>query len=192
MQGKLQKILDLLLNPGKFFDEKVKKEISLKLPFIIVLCASIVLLYSSLTGIRDALAAEREMAPYLFIGALIGIITIFLGGFFEWLLFSGVFHVISHFLKGSGEFRRVAEFVAYGFVPSIFDVVLRNGIPHLDPGGVLSYLIGLLFMLWSANIWVFAVKYARNLTTRNAVITVAIPVGAMMANSVYQIILGMI
>ncbi|HDN68799.1 MAG TPA: hypothetical protein ENG23_04390, partial [Methanomicrobia archaeon] len=36
--------------------------------------------------------------------------------------------------------------------------------------------VGILFMLWSANIWIFGLKHARNLSTRDAVLTVAIPV----------------
>jgi hypothetical protein len=45
----------------------------------------------------------------------------------------------------------------------------------------------MLFMLWSANIWVFGLKHARNLSTRNAVITVAIPVLAYIAYTVWQL-----
>jgi hypothetical protein len=37
-------------------------------------------------------------------------------------------------------------------------------------------LIGIIFLLWSANIWVYGLRYARGITLRHAVITVAIPV----------------
>jgi hypothetical protein len=42
-------------------------------------------------------------------------------------------------------------------------------------------------MLWSANIWVFGLKHARTLSTRDAVITVAIPVLVYIAYSVWQL-----
>ncbi|VUT26934.1 MAG: Yip1 domain protein [Candidatus Methanolliviera sp. GoM_oil] len=50
----------------------------------------------------------------------------------------------------------------------------------------LSYAINILFMLWSANIWVFGLKHARNLTTKNALITVAIPVAVYVLWTIYQ------
>ena len=50
----------------------------------------------------------------------------------------------------------------------------------------LILLIGLLFMLWSANIWVFALKHTRRLTTKNAVVTVAIPMAVYILYSVWQ------
>ncbi|WP_243669942.1 YIP1 family protein [Methanoculleus chikugoensis] len=40
-------------------------------------------------------------------------------------------------------------------------------------------IVGILFMIWSANIWIFGMKYARNLSTRDAVLTVGIPVGGL-------------
>ena len=46
-----------------------------------------------------------------------------------------------------------------------------------DPSMQVSTIIGILLMLWSANIWIFAVKHARNLSARNALITVGVPVG---------------
>ena len=46
-----------------------------------------------------------------------------------------------------------------------------------DPLTPISGIVGILFLIWSANIWIFGMKYARNLSTRNAVLTVGIPVG---------------
>ena len=73
----------------------------------------------------------------------------------------------------------------------IYNFISTTQIPHVsDPEMVEEILtltmtqmmkgptlIGILFTLWSANIWVFGLKHARNLSTKNAVITVAIPVG---------------
>jgi hypothetical protein len=46
-----------------------------------------------------------------------------------------------------------------------------------DPSMKIATILGLIFTLWSANIWIFGVKYARNLSLKNAVITVGIPIG---------------
>jgi len=58
------------------------------------------------------------------------------------------------------------------------------------PISMLSSAVGILFTLWSANIWIFAVKHARGLTTRNALLTVGIPVGAYIAYSLCQLLLA--
>lgn len=39
-----------------------------------------------------------------------------------------------------------------------------------------SSLISVIFLVWSANLWIFALKHARNLTVKHAAITVLIPV----------------
>ena len=58
------------------------------------------------------------------------------------------------------------------------------------PLSMLSSAVSILFTLWSANIWIFAVKHARGLTTRNALLTVGIPVGAYIAYSLCQLLLA--
>ena len=85
----------------------------------------------------------------------------------------------------------IYQFVATAQIPYLTDPtelaeVIRRWITE-NPMMWLSSLIGMLFMLWSANIWVFGLKHARNLSTRNAVITVAIPVAAYLAYSVWQL-----
>jgi hypothetical protein len=39
-----------------------------------------------------------------------------------------------------------------------------------------SSLISVIFLVWSANLWIFAMKHARNLPMKHAVLTVLIPV----------------
>jgi hypothetical protein len=42
---------------------------------------------------------------------------------------------------------------------------------------LVTAVISVIFIVWSANIWIFGMKYARNLTLKNAALTVGIPVG---------------
>jgi len=48
--------------------------------------------------------------------------------------------------------------------------------------------MGIVLTVWSANIWIFALLHARNLSTRNAVLTVGIPIGLSIVFSVYHLI----
>ncbi|MDI6810959.1 MAG: YIP1 family protein [archaeon] len=141
-----------------------------------------------------------------FIGALVVSLLI-------WVVFAAVFFGISSLLKGEGTFTRTLEFVGYGYIPMIlsgmisavlmYNFISTAQIPQVtDPTEIaevikqwmtnnpmvqLSSIIGILFMLWSANIWVFGLKHARNLSTKNALITVGIPVAVYILYSVWQL-----
>lgn len=54
----------------------------------------------------------------------------------------------------------------------------------------ISLAISILFLIWSANIWIFGTRQAREITTRHAVITVAIPVAVFVIYSVYTLVAG--
>ena len=53
-----------------------------------------------------------------------------------------------------------------------------------------STLISLIFLIWTANIWIFGLKYARELTLKHAVLTVAIPVLIYIIYMIYTIFSG--
>lgn len=50
----------------------------------------------------------------------------------------------------------------------------------------LATIISIVFLLWSANIWIFGVKNSRQLTLRNAAICVGLPVLIYIAYTVYS------
>lgn len=162
--------------------------------------------------LREALPPEAQG-----IAATVGGISAFVGAvivtLLMWVVFSAIFFAISWLFKGTGTFKRTLEVVGYGYLPMIFSGIIgavliyqfvaTAQIPQVtDPAEMaevvtrwitenpmmwLSSLIGMLFMLWSANIWVFGLKHARNLSTRNAVISVAIPVLVYIAYTVWQL-----
>jgi len=146
------------------------------------------------------------------IGSAIGAV---IASFIAWLIIAAVFFGISCIFKGEGKFKRTLEFVGYGYIPTIigglisavlvYNFVTTVQIPPItitdpteiqevitplmkSPMMLLSSVVSILFMLWSANIWVFGLKHARNLSTRNALITVAIPVAAYILYSVYRMV----
>jgi len=56
-----------------------------------------------------------------------------------------------------------------------------------DPYIMASTVIGILLTLWSANIWVFAIMYSRNLTVKNALIAVGVPIGLYTLYMIYTL-----
>ena len=200
-------MIDVLINPDRFFREKSKKEISLKIPFLIVLVMAIIATALSILILTELMGAlPKEVVPFVSVGVVIGAIGGLIGTFVMWLIFTGIFHTISIAFKGEGRFRRVFEFVGYGFAPSIIGsiiglVVMIYALPTINfslenPELMkqtlldnqylqMSRIINILFLLWSANIWIFGIRYARNISTRDAAITVSIPVGIYLLYTLY-------
>jgi hypothetical protein len=169
-----------------------------------------------MVGITLEMLGETIPPEAMGIASTIGGISAFIGAvvvsFVIWVVFAALFFGISSIFKGEGKFKRTLEFVGYGYIPMIISgiigvVLLYNFVStaHIpvvtDPTMIedalepllksstmlLSSAIGILFMLWSANIWVFGLKHARNLSTKNAVITIAIPVAAYVLLTIYQL-----
>lgn len=53
-----------------------------------------------------------------------------------------------------------------------------------------STIISLIFLIWTANIWIFGMKHARELRLKHAVLTVAIPVLIYISYMIYTIFSG--
>lgn len=200
-------MIDVLINPDRFFREKSKKEVSLKMPFLIVLAMAIIAAALSILLLAKVMGVlPKEALPIISIGAAIGTIVGFIGAFLMWMVYAGIFHTISIVFKGKGRFKKVFEFVGYGFIPSIISsiiglVVIIYALPTMnisleDPELMkqtlldnqylqMSKIINIIFLLWSANIWIFGIKYARNISTRDAAITVSVPVGIYLSYTLY-------
>ena len=200
-------MIDVLINPDRFFREKSKKEISLKIPFLIVLVMAIIATALSILILTEMMGAlPKEVVPFVSVGAVIGAIGGLIGTFVMWMIFAGIFHTISIAFNGDGRFKKVFEFAGYGFVPSIISsiiglVVMIYALPTINfslenPELMkqtlldnqylqMSRIINILFLLRSANIRIFGIKYARNLSTRDAAITVGIPVGIYLLYTLY-------
>ena len=126
------------------------------------------------------------------------------GPYVVWLLYGVVFHAISAVFDSEGAFSRTMAFTGWGRVPAVFgslvtllvnyyqyeirgvdvptDVSAENAfqaVQQIQPPTSIVLLNGLLsiaFTLWAAYIWVYAMKHARSLTRRQALITISIPV----------------
>jgi hypothetical protein len=185
---------DLLFNPNLFFSEKSKNEVNLKYPVLIMLVNCIIqigLFSVVINQTRGSLPSNANSFTSIMI-FFIAIIAL-IGTFGLWIILTGIFYLISSVFNSKGSFKRTLEFVGYGFVPLIFSSILGFLASYIslsslsaeslkqtlvnNPLSLISQIFGIICILLSANIWVFALLHARNMSTKNAIITVVIPIG---------------
>lgn len=196
---------EVLTDPDGFFEERVPVP-SLRS------AAAVVTSYVLLEVIAVFLLFTVLLRGYSLPLVLVGFFGLALSQsviwFGTWLLYAAVFQIISYFLGGKGSFRQTFTVVGWGYLPliagSLVSVVanaiiaqgappialqspqqataavqqLRGGLPIL-----IANIISSILSIWSAYIWVFALKHARDLSTRQAVITVVVPVVIFLAIS---------
>lgn len=197
----------VLLNPGRFFEERMKNEPGLKTPALIVLIIGLISAASAALAVNMTIALLPEEAQaFGMLGIAFAAVGAIIMWFLMWGVFGVVFYLISMLFKGEGSLARTLEVTGYGFLPQVFggiigtifsyQVMSNLTIPTIrnpeeitkvaeslasqaaaDPLTLVAGLVGILFVVWSANIWIFGMKYARNLSTRDAALTVGIPVG---------------
>jgi hypothetical protein len=195
-------ILLLCTDPDGFFRRDPKEWSGLALPALIVLIAGITGAFSAYlvsgTMIRIFPESLRSATGYV---PFVGVAAAIAGIFIAWVAYTVVLHVISMIYMGKGTFAGTLAAVGYGFLPTVFgglvDLVLyAYYLPTLQVSPVTDVLdiqsatlalthspvfqmvslVGLIFLLWSANIWVYGLKHARGISLKQAAITVAIPV----------------
>jgi hypothetical protein len=207
----IKSLANILVHPNAFFQNALLEKESLKIPGLIVILLGIVsavyaYLIGGLTGKMLAgllPGMESIIAISTILGALFGV-------FLFWVIWTGVFFLISSIFKGKGAFKRSLEFVGYGYLPQIFGVILnvivalqyipRVIVPQItssaaqDPQMIIdatsalmhdpammeltqiTSLISIVFLLWSANIWISGMRSARQLSDRNSALCVGMPV----------------
>ena len=206
-------LVNILIHPNAFFQDASAEKESLKIPGLIVLILGIISAVSAY--LIGSLTAEMMAGIIPGMESIIAISTVlgaFVGIFLFWVIWTGVFYLISSVFKGQGTFKRSLEFVGYGYLPQIFGVILtilvalqylpRVVVPRItsaaaqDPQAIIdatnalmhdpamremiqvASLISIVFLLWSANIWIAGMKSARQLSDRDAALCVGIPVVA--------------
>lgn len=199
-------VVAALTSPDSFFAER-DEDPSLLYPAVIV---AVVGLLSVLAVVPVFLALTRGVPsgaePFLVVGAVIGIASALVGSFVMWLLYAAAFHAISAVFDGEGRFRKTFVLTGWGFLPRVFASALsvaatlvvfrgRSFPPLSDPQAVRAFTrslrsdpllqlvaaVGALLTLWSGYIWLYAVAHSRDLTRRQALLTVALPVLASIA-----------
>ncbi len=201
-------MLEVLTNPNSFFEKKMSEDISFKIPIAIIFVIGIIGAVNAISMTQKIMAElPSDAAQFASYGAIFGVVGAIIGVFVMWVIYAVVFYAISLVFKGEGEFKRVLEFVGYGFIPSIASgviglIVMTMALPMIEfsidnpellqqslmsnPMLQASAIIGIIFTLWSANIWIFGLMHSRNLSIKNAIITVGVPVGLSLIPTLYQ------
>ena len=195
-----------LTNPDRFFGELSGRDPNLRIPAAIVLLAAITtgIYIAAVNGVTTP-PPSGAAVPFTAISVAIGVIGGFVILSVSWLLYAGVFYALSTLLRGVGSFRRVLEFTGYGFIPAIIAPVIGLAAVWLAYPGIdfsaiepqllkqtlmqnplmkASDIAGILFLLWSAVIWIFGVKHACAISRRTATVTVVLPVAVYLMYSI--------
>lgn len=140
----------------------------------------------------DAVAAVSVVS-----GVFFGFIVVLVG----WVLYSVVFYLLARFaFDGSGSLRNTFALTGWGYVPLIVKQIVNAAATYYvfsdaslpegtdaaqsafqelqnDPAMLGAGVLGLLLLAWSAVIWTAAMRQLHDLSRRDAILTVGIPVG---------------
>lgn len=127
-----------------------------------------------------------------------GVVSAVLSVFLEWIVFAGLFHLLSLRFGARGEFRALFRAVGWGFLPAVvrglavavFAAAALQSVPAGAGAetftGVLegdvapsSRLIIVATRLWQAVLWTFAVASVRELPVRQAGVVVGGPTAGL-------------
>ena len=206
---------NLLFDPNSFFREKSRNNVDFKYPILILLVTAIIAMVSSFLVMNQfsGLLPSDMSSSISTIAIVFGIAGGLIGAFLYWFLLTGILYSISYVFDSKGSFKRTLEFIGYGFVPQIFSSLIGVVITYKltasvdfssqdsqlitqsieqmfsnNPLFYTSQIIGILCLLLSAYIWVFALLHARNMSFKNAALTVGIPVGLSIAYQIYSLL----
>jgi hypothetical protein len=195
-------ILLLCTDPDGFFRSDQKEWSDLKIPAVIVFIAGIIGAIFAYLRVPVMMQIYPEnLRAAMGIVTYLAIPLGFIGVFLEWVVFTGILFVISMIFIGKGTFTQTLAAIGYGFLPTTIGglidlIILWTYLPGIQVSPVkdvmdiqsaimaltnspvfqITGLISIIFLLWSANIWIFGLRYSRELTLRNATISVGLPV----------------
>ena len=199
------RMLDILFSPNKFFRERATNPGLIGPLLVVSLVAALgaAAAYPAAQTIAESLPPEAQgfgTATVAF-----SMIVALVGPFVVWALFAGVFHGLSGLLfDGEGSFRTTLTLTGWGFVPALVTAVVGVAVAFLiwpsvtldfsDPARaeqaaqrirdrpefLVASVVGLIVLVWRGLLWTFAMQYGRNLSFREALITVGIPVVALL------------
>ncbi|NOQ48895.1 MAG: DUF1282 domain-containing protein [Methanococcoides sp.] len=203
-------LTQILKDPNSFFEEEINTEIEFKTPILIMLFIGALAAISAIITAQQIMRImPEELAVFGSVGIVLGAIGAVAGTLIAWVIYTIIFYLLSSVFGGQGDFKRTLEFVAYGFIPTILSSLLTIYVmssvismadmvaqdPALiketllaDPTMQMVTIIGIIINLWSANIWRYGLVHARNMTVKNATITVMIPIGISILFSIKSLI----
>ncbi|MFB6360660.1 MAG: YIP1 family protein [Halobacteriales archaeon] len=189
----------VLTDPAAFFHDR-QPDANLLGPVVVVFLVGVLGLLSAVPALLLVLrgipaAAQPIIGAGLAIGALFGLA----GPFVVWLIYALLFYGISIAFGGAGPFRQLFVLTGWGFLPRILGAAFSAVVLFVALGDVAapqtaeamrtfsqdlqahplvraSSLVSIGIAIWSGYIWTHAVAVSRELTLRQAAVTVGIPV----------------
>jgi len=114
--------MDVLLNPDKFFSERVG--MGFRTPIMVVIAFAIVSAVSA-NFVSQTIAEElvkiygKEIETVIAVMGALAFISAFLGSFLNWLIITAILYALSVLAGGKGSFSVLLKFTAFSFIPSI-------------------------------------------------------------------------
>lgn len=196
----LAALREVLTDPESFFEAEADDP-GLLGPAAVVVAVAVVGLLAALPVLRATLGAVPAGAgAFVAVGLAFGAVVALVTPFVVWLVYAGLFTLLSIPLDGDGEFRAVFALVGWGFAPRVLSGAVDGLLTFLwvqdvdfsdpeavqgagqalatEPLGIASQAFGILMTLWAAWIWTHAVAASRDLSVRRAAVPVGVVVGA--------------
>lgn len=189
----------VLTDPATFFRDR-RADPNLLGPTLVVLLVGVLGLLSAIPSLLLVLRGiPAEAEPFIGVGLAIGAVFGLVGPFVVWLIYALVFYGISIAFGGSGSFRQLFVLTGWGFLPRVLGAAISAVVLFIAIGDVAapqtaeamrtfsqelqthplvraSSLISIVIALWSGYIWTHAVAVSRELSLRQAAVTVGLPV----------------
>ncbi len=205
---------DLLVNPRAFFDGMFSEEKpDLKIPVVIVVVLALLSGVTAMTVSSVTAQLMPELAGMGTIMGAVGFIAAFIGAFLMWIIWAALFHGISALRGGKGSFNNTLAVTGYGMAPQIISGIISAVVSWwyfsnvtlpvvtdplqiqavvtgmmAAPELMMVSVIGIIFLVWSANICIFGLMEARRIGVKDAAISVLIPVIGYIIFSLWQFV----
>lgn len=189
---------ELLTDPDGFFAVEGDRE-RFAIPIAIVVAVGLLQVVTQYLLLDRAFGNLSGGGGGAVIGILFGLAITFVLVVGLWVVGAALFHGISLLFDGEGPFLDTLRLTAWGWFPAIVGAALTLAVtvavvPELpvptDFQGTQQFFlqygthdlvrlatgVSVGLGLWQAMFWTFAVKHARGLTTREAGLTVVVPV----------------
>ncbi len=210
-------VLDILLNPDRFFKRAKEEGMDFIKPLIVLVVAGIL---AAINGYVVAIPLEKAviefainkgmsydqattMAKAAYFSSIIGS---YIEVFITWFIISVILHIFSSIFSTEGELTTTLKFMAFSFIPYIVlfplnlyisisraEIIKNFGLEGLTSDAfsgirMVSIFVGFAILIWQYALWTFAIKNVRNLTLRNAAIVAALPALAIVLLKLYSLL----
>lgn len=219
---------DLLTDPRAFFEREAEDPSALWPTLLVLVVGALsaatfwvnwqrVSEYTTEMAQQGNPEAAQGMASIMAAAGAVAVAFAFLGAFVAWLYYGAVIYGVSALVDGEGDFKTTFLFVGWGFVPKVFEVLLRlvgnwylaSAVALPDeatraamqayqqqvathPVSVLLSLVGIASLLWSAYIWYEGVQVSRRLDSTEALVAVGVPVGLVMLTRLWSLVQALV